>query len=81
LADLRNATGVTVSVVFPDIVGVLTGSMAIIVVVPAATAVASPLEPAALLIVAIDPFEELHVTDDVRFCVVVSENVPVAVNC
>jgi hypothetical protein len=34
-----------------------------------------------LLIVAKDPVEELHVTDSVIFCVVLSEYVPVAVNC
>jgi len=49
------------------------GSIAVIVVVPTATAVASPLKPAALLIVATDPFEEIHVTTDVIFCVVESE--------
>ena len=70
LLRFRPAT-VTVSVVFPDISVV--GSIAVIVVVPTATAVASPLKPAALLIVAIDPSEELHVTTDVIFCVVVSE--------
>ena len=48
---------------------------------PAATAVASPLEPTALLTVATPAVEELQVTDAVRFCVVLSENVPVAVNC
>jgi len=72
-------TAVTVRVVVP--VTSVIGSMAIIVVVPAETAVASPLKPAALLIVATDPFVVLHVTDDVRSCVGPIENVPVATNC
>ena len=62
---------VTVSVVFP--VTSVAGSMAVIVVKPTATAVASPLEPAALLIVATGKDEELHVTSDVIICVVLSE--------
>jgi hypothetical protein len=37
-------------------------TVAVIIVEPAATDVARPLEPAALLIVATDPVEELHVT-------------------
>ena len=40
---------------FPDV--------AVIVVVPAATEVALPIDPAASLMVATDPSEELHVTD------------------
>ena len=48
---------------------------------PAATAVASPLEPAALLTVATPAVDELQVAKEVRTCVVLSENVPVAVNC
>jgi len=54
---------------------------AVIVVVPAATEVASPFEPAALLIVATPVLDELQVTDLVRFWLVLSEYVPVAVNC
>jgi hypothetical protein len=68
---------VTFSVVVPETVP----RVAVIVVEPSATDVASPLEPAVLLIVAKDPVEELHVTDSVIFCVVLSEYVPVAVNC
>ena len=60
---------VTVSVVAPE-----TGPRAAVIVVePATTDVASPLEPPALLIVATDPAEELHVTTDVISCVVLSE--------
>ena len=55
--------------------------VAVIVVLPVATGVTCPLEPAALLIVAIDGVEELQVTDAVIFCVLLSEKVPVAVNC
>ena len=52
-------------------------SVAEMVVVPVATAVASP--PA--LIDAAAVFEDAHVTWLVRFCVLESEYVPVAVNC
>jgi hypothetical protein len=55
--------------------------VAVIVVGPGATEVANPFEPTALLIVATDLDEESQVTDVVRFCVVLSEYVPVAVNC
>ncbi len=68
---------VTVSVVEPDMLP----DVAVIVVEPAAAEAASPLEPAALLIAATDAADELQVTDCVRSCVVLSENVPVAVNC
>lgn len=44
-----------------------------IVTVPAATPVASPLEPEELLIVATAVFEDPHVTVDVMVCVVPSE--------
>lgn len=54
---------------------------ALIVVVPAATAVTVPMELEALLTVAADGFDEVQTTTDVRFCVVLSEKVPVAVNC
>ncbi len=40
--------------------------VAVIVVVPAATEVAKPLDPAALLMVAIPVFDELQVTAAVR---------------
>ncbi len=46
---------------------------AAIVVEPIAAAVASPLEPAALLMAAADVADELHVTEFVRFCVDPSE--------
>lgn len=72
-----NTAGVTVSVVVPETLP----NVALIVVVPTPAEVASPLEPAVLLMVETRPFEELQETDDVIFCVVVSENVPVAINC
>src|SRR5262249_10556882 len=63
--------GVTVSPVLP----LTDPSVARMVVVPAATAVASPVES----IVAAAVFEDAHVTWLVRFCVLESEYVPVAV--
>lgn len=53
--------------------------VALIFVEPIATAVASPLEPAALLIAATVGLDEIQVTNAVRFCVVPSEYVPMAV--
>ena len=50
-------------------------------VVPFATALASPFVPAVLLIVAMFIWLELHVTVVVRFCVLLSVYLPVAVNC
>jgi hypothetical protein len=65
--------GVTVNVVDPDILP----DVPVIVVEPAVAEVASP----APLMAATDVADELQVTDCVRSCVVLSENVPVAVNC
>jgi hypothetical protein len=57
-------------------------SVAVIVVVPVAFEVASPLvtESVAVSMVAIPVFEDVQVTDDVRGCVVASEYIPVAIN-
>src|SRR5262249_61331522 len=55
--------------------------VALMVVVPAATAVARPWVPLVLLMVAVPVTDEAHVTDVVRFWVLPSLNVPVAVNC
>jgi hypothetical protein len=63
-----------------DVVPEILPDVAVIVVEPAATAVASPLYPAALLMVAAPP-DELQVTASVTSCVVPSKYVPVAVNC
>jgi hypothetical protein len=64
---------VTVSVVEP----VMPAETALITLVPAATPVANP--PA--VIVATVVVTELQVAVPVKFCVELSENVPVAVNC
>jgi hypothetical protein len=55
--------------------------LAVIVVVPTATELADPALPPALLIVAVSGLLEFQVTAVLRSCVVLSENVPVAVNC
>src|SRR5438552_11879654 len=68
---------VTVSVVLPE----TPPKVAVIVVVPAATDVARPCDPPALLIVATPVLDELQATWVVRSCVVLSLKVPVAVNC
>jgi hypothetical protein len=68
---------VTVSAAVPTVLP----NVAVIVVEPAATDVARPLEPAALLIVATPAVNEFQVTDVVRSCVELSEYVPVALNC
>ena len=60
----------------------VTGSVAVIVIgPPVVLEVATPLNPAALLIVATEISEEVQVTDDVRSFVVRSEYVPVATYC
>jgi len=69
----ESVAGFTVRVVDPDMVPDVT----VIVVVPAVTDVARP--PA--LIVATPVLEEAQVDVNVRSCVVLSENVPVATNC
>jgi hypothetical protein len=69
--------GFTVRLVVPEMLP----DVALIVAEPAVTDVARPFEPAALLMVATAVLDELQVTDAVRFCVVLSEYVPVAVNC
>jgi hypothetical protein len=68
-----SAADCTVSVAFP----VTVPEVAETVVVPTATAVASPLAA----IVAVAVLDDAHVTVVVRFCVERSVYVPVAVNC
>jgi hypothetical protein len=68
---------VMVSVADPEMLP----DVALIVVEPAATDVASPLDPAALLIVATLVLEEFQVTAPVKSCVDPSEYIPVAMNC
>ena len=76
-----SVAGVTLSVVVPAML--VDGSVAVIVVdpmLPLFGDVANPLDPFALLIVAIVVSDELHVTDVVMGCVVLSVYVPVAMN-
>ena len=74
--DTRDAA-VTVRVVEPERLP----ETAVIVVEPMPDEVANPLDPVVLLIDATPVLEELQVTCAVRSCVVLSENVPVAVIC
>jgi hypothetical protein len=67
---------VTVSEAVPDTLP----ELAVIVVIPPATPVASPFVPPVLLMVATVVEEELHVTELVRFWVLWSLNVPLAMN-
>jgi len=67
------AVAETVRVVEP----LIAPETALIVVVPTATAVATPAD----VIVATPVLEDDHVAEVVRFCVVLSLNEPVAVNC
>jgi len=69
--------GVTASAVDPDMLP----EVAVIVVEPAAIEAARPLDPAVLLMVATEAADEFQLTAVVRSCVVLSENVPVALNC
>src|SRR5579871_2865800 len=68
-----SVAAVTVNVVDP----LIAPDVALIVLVPTATPVAKP----PVVIVAVEVVPEAHVTDPVRFCVLLSLNVPVAVNC
>ena len=72
-----SVAAVTVNSVLPE----TAPNVAVIVVAPCVDEVASPLEPTALLMVAIPVFEEVQVTDDVRFCGGPDGNVPIAINC
>jgi hypothetical protein len=60
-------------VTFRVVVPVTEPEVALMLVVPVATLVASPLVLAVLLIVAIEGDAELHTTVDVKFCVLWSE--------
>lgn len=73
----KRVTSVTVSKVEPEMLP----EVATIVVDPAVTPVANPLEPEALLMVATDVSEELQVADVVISCVELSEKCPVAEYC
>jgi hypothetical protein len=75
----ESTAGVTVRVTGG--IEVMLVNVARMVVVPIPMAVANPREPAALLIVATPMLDEDHVATVVKFCVLESANVPVAVNC
>ena len=64
-----SVAGVTVSVAVPEMLP----EVAVIVVEPAATEVANPFDPAALLMAATAVADDIQVADVVRFCVVPSE--------
>jgi hypothetical protein len=74
---LTSVAAVTVKDALPEIAP----EVAVIVADPTLLAVASPAVPVALETVATVESVELQVTVPVRFCVVVSEYTPVAVNC
>jgi hypothetical protein len=60
---------------------VIPETLAVMVVDPSATGVATPFVPDVLLIVATPVSDESQVTNDVKSCVVLSVNVPVAMKC
>jgi hypothetical protein len=70
------AAGVTVTVAVVD----TEPDTAVMVVEPVVRDCASPAVPAETLIVATVGFDDIHCTDDVRFCVELSLYVPVATN-
>src|SRR5579863_137333 len=72
-----SAAGLTVMVVLP----LTEPEVALMEAEPVAKLVARPSEPALLLMVATEASDELQFTVAVRFCVLPSVNVPVAVNC
>ena len=72
-----SATAVTVSEVEPEILP----ELAVMLVDPTATPNANPLEPVALLMVAMELSDVLQTTEFVMSCIVLSEKVPMALNC
>jgi hypothetical protein len=76
-------TAVTVIVVVADTAAdaPLAARVAVMTLVPVATAVAKPAVAPEATMVAVAGVAEAQVTWLVRFCVVLLENVPVAVNC
>jgi len=72
-----SVASVTVRVAAPDSVE----KSAVMVDFPAATPVARPLVGEALLTVATDAGDDVQLTELVRFCVLLSENTPMALNC
>jgi hypothetical protein len=76
-ATETSVAGVTVRFVLLE----MPPAAAVIIVVPVASGMTKPFEPAALLMAAIDACDEPQVTVAVRFCVEPSEYSPVAMNC
>ena len=74
-----SSAGVIVNVV--DAVTFVDGSVAVTVATPVDTGMPRPWDPPALLTSAMLSLLDDHVTVDVMFCVLLSLNVPVAVNC
>ena len=74
---IDSSVGVTESVVLP----VIPSTVALIVALPFATPVASPCEPDVLEMLATEVVPDVQFTAVVRFWVVLSENVPVTLNC
>lgn len=72
-----STAAVTVSVVVPE----MAPKVAVMMVEPVPTDVASPFEPDVLLIVATPVFEEFQVTKEETSWVVLSESVAIAMNC
>ncbi len=73
--ELRVAL-VTVNIADPD----CPANSAVMVAVPGATPAAKPLVGDALLTVATEAGDEVQLTEPVRFCVLLSENTPTALN-
>jgi hypothetical protein len=71
------AAGVTVKVAVAE----TEPDTAVMVVEPVARDCASPAVPGDTLIVATVAFDDIHCTEEVRFCVELSLYVPVAANC
>jgi hypothetical protein len=71
----------TVKVVDPTLLPVSVDDVAVIVVKPLANPIAKPLEPVALLMRATDVVVEFQVTELVMSFLVLSEKVPIALNC
>jgi hypothetical protein len=77
IAMAARLAGVTVRLVAPETIP----EVAVRVVAPGATEVTRPLDPIVLLMAATYAADELQVTILVRSWVVLSEKVPIAVNC
>jgi hypothetical protein len=81
LGVMAKPVGVALVTLRVAVAGVTPGAVAVMVVVPADTAVASPLVGAVSLIVANEVTEELQSTVPVIGAVLLSLYVPIAMNC